>query len=246
MKGKILDINLIVGSDEKRYSFEASDIANAKEQSVQNLIGSEVDFEAVENTAKAIYITKSSSFNVNAIFENNDLNSIKLKAYIAMGCAVLGLLPVVGYVFEIISFVLMILVVIGINKSSGSKTLLRNFIIYALIVFFGGIIIEFSTAASFMAGLGLAAFGSAAGAFGSFGFAVVVGLIILIAGLVYGYFFYKELSVVTNESFFLYAFIAIAIGEVLIVPVLGALIVVVGYVLEIIAWIRFKEIRKVA
>ena len=45
MKGQILDVGLIVASDEKRYSFDVADVANLKDDDIKDYIGAEVDFE---------------------------------------------------------------------------------------------------------------------------------------------------------------------------------------------------------
>ena len=240
MKGKIIDTALIIANDDKRYSFDKTDIVNLSDKSIDMIIGSEVDFEIEGDKAKSIYITKA-KFNVDAVLKGSDINSIKIKAYTSLICGALGLMPFVGFVFSIISFVAMILAILAINKNSQSKTLLRNYVIYFILIFFGGLIISTFSAVS----VGLVALSNDAGFLG-LGFGVIFGFIVVVAGLIFGYLYYKELSSITNEPFFLYAFTLLIIGKLTTLIFIGFIFVIAAIILEIIAWVRFKEIRQVA
>ena len=106
MTGKILGAGAISGADGKRYYYDDGEIKNAKEG--QKLDGCEVDFDIKDEKAIRIYITKS-TFNVNDATQNllsTDLQSIKLKAFIMMGCAVLMIIPILGFIFGLAALVL--------------------------------------------------------------------------------------------------------------------------------------------
>ncbi|MEB2804623.1 hypothetical protein [Campylobacter upsaliensis] len=98
-------------------------------------------------------------------------------------------------------------------------------------------IVGFSITGSFIMGLD-----SRSGfSFGMIAF-IVLGALICLGGLVFGYFYYRDLAAVTNEKFFLYAFICRAVAIfTLFIPILG---IIVANIVELIAWIKFKEIKK--
>lgn len=238
MQGKILADNLIGGNDGNRYSFSLENVRNLNNKTINDIINAEVDFEVDGTEAKSIFITKN-SINIGNIMQGDSINSIKTKAYIYVAGVILGVIPFLGWALSLVGFVFMILAILTIGKISGAP-LIRNFLLSWILVFVGGIVMSFSVAGSFIGGLS-----------GSSGFTtgmialIVVGVLICIGGLVFSYFYYRDLAEVTNEKFFLYAFICRAVAALtILVHILGIVLMIAAAVIELIAWIRFKEVRK--
>lgn len=238
MQGKILADNLIGGNDGNRYSFSLENVRNLNNKTINDIINAEVDFEVDGTEAKSIFITKN-SINIGNIMQGDSINSIKTKAYIYVAGVILGVIPFLGWALSLVGFVFMILAILTIGKISGAP-LIRNFLLSWILVFVGGIVMSFSVAGSFIGGLS-----------GSSGFTtgmialIVVGVLICIGGLVFGYFYYKDLAEVTNEKFFFYAFIArIAAILLIAVPIINFIVIIAAAIMELIAWMKFKELRK--
>lgn len=240
MQGKILGDGVISGSDGNRYTYKPSELKNAKDTGY--LVGSEVDFEIKDGKASEVYITKK-AFNIDGKLLGDDLPSIKLKAYIAIACSLLTFIPFLGVIFAIAAIILNIILVVSISKSSNSTTLLKNFILSIVAVAVGLTIVLFSVGGSmfslFLSGAKNTDFLSNMGFVG-----ITFGIIIALSWLYFSYQFYKELSFVTNEPFFLYAFYARLVGGLTIVVFVGFLFLLLDFVLEVIAWLRTKEIRQ--
>lgn len=195
MQGKILADNLIGGNDGNRYSFSLENVRNLNNKTINDIINAEVDFEVDGTEAKSIFITKN-SINIGNIMQGDSINSIKTKAYIYVAGVILGVIPFLGWALSLVGFVFVILAILTIGKISGAP-LIRNFLLSWILVFVGGIVMSFSVAGSFIGGLS-----------GSSGFTtgmialIVVGVLICIGGLVFSYFYYRDLAEVTNENSF--------------------------------------------
>ena len=84
------------------------------------------------------------------------------------------------------------------------------------------------------------------GIFAGIGFAGIIGFIIAISALYFSYKYYSLLSEATNERLFFYAFIISVIATLTIfIPLLGILLTIISYIVQIVAWVKFKEIRKI-
>lgn len=252
MKGKILGEGAISGSDGKRYTYQNSDVANLGERNPKQLTGCEVDFEVDgEGKAKAIYITNQ-PFGIDAKnLVSTELPSIKLKAFIALGLHVAGcifmLIPVVGVffgcIFGLASIILMLLMVLGIRNTSGSKSILLNWILMKCIAVVGWIILAISVGGAVM-GMIFSGFGGG-GSIGTLGIiGCVFGVIIALSAFYFMWQFYKELAFITNEQMFLYAFYCYLAGAITMVIFIGFLFYIAGFVLYVIAWVQTKELQK--
>lgn len=51
---------------------------------------------------------------------------------------------------------------------------------------------------------------------------------------------------ITNDPFFMYAFYCQVLGLFLKLILIGYLLIFIAVILEIIAWVRFKDIKKLA
>lgn len=83
MEGKILGAGVIRGKDGKRYAFELNEVQNTQGKDIDEFIGSEVDFEIVNEKAVSIYITEFKSISPNSnvnLGANSNANSSPLNS----------------------------------------------------------------------------------------------------------------------------------------------------------------------
>lgn len=255
MQGKILADGLISGNDGNRYHFKGEDIKNMPQNSsVEALINSEVDFDGADGKASDIYIIKQSVSLESAKQKllSTDISNVKIKAYIAIGADLLGIVPIVGLFFSIIGFVMGFIVSGNVGALSQSKTLVKNYVMMYIVAIIGFIIIFISATA----GIGGASY-SLYNNMSDFDFGtlqmmgtgtiigVVIGIFVAVGGYLYfGYSYFKELSFVTNEKFFLYTFWCLIAGILTAPIMIGIFIVLIGFFLYIAAWARTTEIRQ--
>lgn len=247
MKGKILGTGAISGADGARYYYDEGAIKNAKDG--HKLEGCEVDFEVKDGKAIHIYITKS-AFSVNDATQNlltTDLQSIKLKAFIMMGCVVLMIIPILGFIFGLVALVLYVLVVLGLHKASQSTSLLKNWILSMAVYLLGVVIIAVATLGT-GASLSLAIITKGYSLFGGLGvmaiFSMALGFLIMLSSWYFSYLYYKEVAYITNEPFFMYYFWCALVGTITLAIFIGGIILLVGAVLWIIAWVKTQELRQ--
>lgn len=238
MKGKILGLGIISGEDGNRYSFSLEDIQNLGSKDENALVNCEVDFEVENSNAKAIFITKSSftANSVNSVIRNfgkEDISSIKIKTYLYVAGSLLGFIPILGQILFLVGIVCLYWAIISISRISGIP-LVKNFILTFVCFLIGGVIIASSF---FISGLIHN---------GSVGVVILgIGIVICVLGFVFNYLYYKGLSRATNEKFFFYAFIFRIIGVFTIWTIyVGLILLFIGQIFELIAWVKFKEIKK--
>lgn len=248
MQGKILADGLIGGNDGNRYTYTASDLKNAQGKSINAIIGSEVDFEGKDGKASEIYITKQ-TFDLQHRLFDGDLQSVKFKVYAAAGCYLLTWIPFVGVVAALLAIVLRFLVIMSVNKGSQSTTLLKNYIIALLIPFIGGIIITISLLGTVggnvyysYSGGGIGDINYIISGIGVFG--VIFGILVALSWWFFMYRYYKELTHITNDKLFFYAFVCRVVGYLTLLFFIGWFFLLADLVLEVVAWFRVKEIRK--
>ena len=177
------------------------------------------------------------------------LKKIKTMAYVACVCA---LIPIVN----LLSFVLYILIYINLKKVSQSTTLLKNFVLSIVIA---GIGIFVATICNHVPGLGSG--DTVANDVLIVGI-VILGILFALLGWIFAYRFYKELSYITNNKLFFYlfvcriltsapltlyyyiAFVTHTTMDISFVNIVGIVINAVNMAVEIVAWVRTKEVRK--
>ena len=140
-------------------------------------------------------------------------------------------------------------------KYSNSQTLKKNYILYLVFNVLAIVAVSISAAAlwtSFIGSIGMgfdAATGASAAA-GSSVFVFIVGLVFVGLSVWKGIATYDEIKSLTGEGFFKIYFIckAMAIGMMLLpfVQVLGAIVSIGAMIVEIIAWVKLKDIRKLS
>ena len=176
---------------------------------------------------------------------SDDIQSIKTKAYISVGFSIFGIVPVIGLLFTIIGFIIKLLVVIEINSKSKSKILLVNYVRYIITSFLGSIVTLIGGLFGFAAALSSGSGDESI--FAGLGIAVLIGLFIIIIALIFAWFYFSELRRITEEPFFIYAYIALVIALITyFIPIWNFLALLVAGIIEIIAWVRFKKIKRVS
>lgn len=250
MKGRILDLGIISGDDGNRYSFILDDIKNLDNYNKDKLANLTVDFEIDDKKAINIYIISNEKIeyasnilsNIRDNISNSNINKIR---FIAIASVVLGIfsqIPILGAIFAIISLILYLLVAIDISKISQSKTILRNFIIYFLVGIVFLILLTFAIGAiiiSITMSNGISSIG-----FGTI-FLILIIFIAIIAKIIFGLLFTRELSYLTGQKVFLWAFYAsiIAIFTTKIF-ILGFIFTLIAIILNIYGWLNTVEIKQ--
>lgn len=234
MKGKILNIGIINGDDGKQYKFILNDIQNLDGRNEQSIIGSQIDFTPDENeNASKIFIIEpdKSLAEITNITLSDDVKSIKTKAYISIAFRILAITPVIGLLLGIISIISMILALKDITRIT-KIPLLSKFVICVVLYLIAILIL---------------AMGMAAGYIRNIGFMVFFIFVFCAIAFYVMYLFYKNLSYATNENMFMYVFYASVVSEALLLTVvlsqLGIILIIISFILELIAWIKFKELR---
>lgn len=158
-------------------------------------------------------------------------------------------IPFVGVVAALLAIVLQFLVIMSVNKGSQSTTLLKNYIIALLIPFIGGIIITISLLGTVggnvyysYSGGGIGDINYIISGIGVFG--VIFGILVALSWWFFMYRYYKELTHITNDKLFFYAFVCRVVGYLTLLFFIGWFFLLADLVLEVVAWFRVKEIRK--
>ncbi|WP_297193397.1 hypothetical protein [uncultured Campylobacter sp.] len=171
------------------------------------------------------------------------VHSARKKGIIYMVLAVLAyfadFIPFTGAIFEfvlkIIAFIFLFLAVRTIAKASGSKTIVRNLLIYIVSVLFGVLILSYKTMFAIGFGIGI--------------FILILGYIFLVISLIFAYLLYKELAKLSSVSLFFISFILLAIGIVFeMIPFISAVSFVflfLALICEFIAWLKLESINKI-
>ena len=159
---------------------------------------------------------------------NATIKSIKTKAIIALVLSVLGFVPMVGVVFTIAFYAVMFFAVKGVRELSQSPTLLRNFAIF----------------------VGMMVLGVVLGYVGFFGgtLLTILALAVAIVGIVFGFFYYREMSRLSDISLFFIAYIFVLIkataGVIPFLSWIAWLFALIAFIFELIAWIKLEHINK--
>lgn len=232
MKGRILDIGVISGEDGKRYEFSLVDILNQADLLPSQIIGLNVDFVANEGKATQIYLLTNDNKEFSKSFKNQDSELFQIKIFYIIGILISGFYFLdLGFFSSFVAFVLEIIAIYKVKNLTKSKTILKNFVVQAIIPSLAFIVI------------------------GSFGFMAlfeqtisIIGLLIggglFLASLVYMYKFYDELSKLTNEDLFFYVFVCKFLRIFALFIGLGWLVYLLALSLEILAWLKTKEFSR--
>lgn len=174
------------------------------------------------------------------------IKSIKIKAIVALVLSVLALLPVVGVVFTIAFYAVMFFAVKGVKELSQSHTLLRNFGIFVGLMVVSVLLAKFGSN-SLSSTLEFAATGNASSLM-SGTLMSILKVVVAVAGVVYGYFYYKEMSRLSDINLFFIAYIFVLLNAVLgalpFISWIAWVFSLLAFIFELIAWIKLEHINK--
>nr|WP_321319313.1 hypothetical protein [uncultured Campylobacter sp.] len=252
MQGKILSTQLISGDDGKRYEYDKNDVVNLGDKDLAVLTGSVVDFVSFdERVAKSIYII-AENVNVSSILSADSISPARTMALWGLGLLFFSFIPYIGQsillIITIVSFVLYSMAIYSVSKAAASKSLFKNYIIAAIISFFG---VSF-----FVLSIGLLA-NSEHVSIGTKVIAVLLpgGIIALIVAI-YFYRIQAELARLSGSSLFLWSFwinvvsvplhfvFGIFTGFAVFTNFSGSAVSIIAWVLHFIAWWRFGKVEK--
>lgn len=174
------------------------------------------------------------------------IKSIKTKAIVALVLSVLAFVPVVGVVFTIAFYAVMFFAVKGVKEISQSPTLLRNFAIFVGLMVLGVLLAKFSSN-SIGSALEFAATGNASSLMSGTAMSILK-VVVAVAGVVYGFFYYREMSRLSGINLFFIAYVFVLLNAVLgalpFISWIAWLFALVAFVFELIAWIKLEHINK--
>ena len=252
MKGTVLAPGIILDADDQRFTYLQEDVASVTKDGAAIVLkqGDEVDFIADGQTAKQIYLTKAKSMNlnldnINFDIKSNDLSAIRILGLAGSALPILGIIPFIGFIFFIAGFLCMLFAIFKLSDKVGSPTLKKNYILYLVVAVASTILISIG---AITGALGFAGMGSGYANAGGTGaiFGVILGLAGVV-GMIYAFFkefqVYNELSNISGDKFFLYYFIGSVVGTITLFIIIGYILLIVAFVLQIVAWYRLQEVK---
>ncbi|ECL3019975.1 hypothetical protein FWB53_07970 [Campylobacter jejuni] len=179
--------------------------------------------------------------NLNEALFQKKIKEIRLKAIASIICGFLGIIPYLGVLFALASWILFFIVLYDLKIYGGAKNLFKNFLISVGIGFFG-ILINISSLFVILK--------SRIGFFANFYFNqdyVVIGifyvLFVITLALIFPFFkaFSYEIARVTKQKYFIYAFNTCFLGLLTLIIGIGLVFLLASLVFWILAWVKFKE-----
>ncbi|MFY4690235.1 hypothetical protein ACOTVD_03975 [Campylobacter jejuni] len=180
--------------------------------------------------------------NLNEALFQKKIKEIRLKAIASIICGFLGIIPYLGVLFALASWILFFIVLYDLKIYGGAKNLFKNFLISVGIGFFG-ILINISSLFVILE--------SRIGFFANFYFNqdyVVIGifyvLFVITLALIFPFFkaFSYEIARVTKQKYFIYAFNTCFLGLIAFIIGIGLVLLLVSIIFWILAWVKFKEL----
>ncbi|TQR60457.1 hypothetical protein [Campylobacter troglodytis] len=175
------------------------------------------------------------------------IKSIKTKAIIALILSVFALLPYVGVLFTIAFYAVMLFAIKGVKELSSSPTVLRNFLIFVGLMILSVVLENYFSSSKLGSALEFAATGDSSSIFSGV-FMDIVKIVVALAGVIFGFFYYKELSRLSDRSLFIVAYIFVLLDQALTVLWMGWIswvFALLAFIFELIAWIKLDHINKV-
>lgn len=179
--------------------------------------------------------------NLNEALFQKKIKEIRLKAIASIICGFLGIIPYLGVLFALASWILFFIVLYDLKIYGGAKNLFKNFLISVGIGFFG-ILINISSLFVILE--------TRNGFFANFYFNqdyVVIGifcvLFVITLALIFPFFkaFSYEIARVTKQKYFIYAFNTCFLGLITLIIGIGLVFLLASLVFWILAWVKFKE-----
>lgn len=169
---------------------------------------------------------------------NHNLGVIKFKSFAALSLGFLCELPYIGCILLVAAIGFKSLATFSVKKVSNSQTILLNFILYIALMILSMFLINLSPNI-----FELSEHSSTSSEFIK-NFAIFcAGIIGLVFGSVYAYLYYKELSEITNQKYFLLACYCFVGAMALNFTTFGIIFFVAYLVCEVFAWIMVQKIQ---
>lgn len=174
------------------------------------------------------------------------IKEIRFKAIASIVCGFLGIIPYLGFLFALASWILFFILLYDLKIYGGAKNLFKNLFIAAGIGFFGILI---STSSLFVILKPRIDF------FGDFYFnqdsifsaiTTFSVLFIITLALIFPFLkaFYYEIARTTKQKYFTYAFNTFYLGLLTLIIGIGLVFLLASLVFWILAWVEFKEFDK--
>lgn len=181
--------------------------------------------------------------NLNEALFQKKIKEIRLKAIASIICGFLGIIPYLGVLFVLASWILFFIVLYDLKTYGGAKNLFKNFLISIGIGFFGILV---NTSILF------AMLKPRTGIFGGLYFnqdnifmAIAIFLVLhfAILALIFPFLkaFYYEIARTTKQKYFTYAFNTFYLGLLTLIIGIGLVFLLASLVFWILAWVKFKE-----
>ncbi len=180
---------------------------------------------------------------LNEILLQKKIKEIRFKAIASIVCGFLSIIPYLGVLFNLASWILFFILLYDLKIYGGAKNLFKNFFIATGISFFGTLV---STSSLFVILKPRIDF------FGNFYFnqdsifsaiTTFSVLFIITLALIFPFLkaFYYEIARATKQKYFIYAFNTCYLGLLTLIIGIGVVFLLASLVFWILAWVKFKE-----
>lgn len=184
--------------------------------------------------------------NLNEALFQKKIKEIRFKAIASIVCGFLSIIPYLGVLFNLVSWILFFILLYDLKIYGGAKNLFKNFLISVGIGFFGILV---NTSILF------AMLKPRTGIFGGLYFnqdnifmAIAIFLVLhfAILALIFPFLkaFYYEIARTTKQKYFTYAFNTFYLGLLTLIIGIGLVFLLASLVFWILAWVEFKEFDK--
>ena len=144
-------------------------------------------------------------------------------------------------------YAVMLFAIKGVKELSSSPTVLRNFLIFVGLMILSVVLENYFSSSKLGSALEFAATGDSRSIFSS-AFMDIVKIVVALAGVIFGFFYYKVLSRLSDRSLFIVAYIFVLLDQALTVLWMGWIswvFALLAFIFELIAWIKLDHINKV-
>nr|WP_223209807.1 hypothetical protein [Campylobacter coli] len=183
--------------------------------------------------------------NLHEILLQKKIKEIRFKAIASIVCGFLGIIPYLGFLFALASWILFFILLYDLKIYGGAKNLFKNLFIAAGIGFFGILI---STSSLFVILEPRISYSRIYFDGDNTFLAITVFLILYIPtlALIFPFLkaFYYEIARVTKQKYFIYAFDTHYLGLLTLIIGIGLVFLLASLFFWILAWVEFKEFDK--
>ncbi len=180
---------------------------------------------------------------LNEILLQKKIKEIRFKAIASIVCGFLSIIPYLGILFNLASWILIFILFYDLKIYGGAKNLFKNLFIAAGIGFFGILINTSILLVTLKPRIGI--FGGLYFSEDNIFMAITIFLVLYFAILALIFPFmkaiYYEIARVTKQKYFIHAFNTYYLGLITLIIGIGLVFLLASLVFWILAWIKFKE-----